>query len=720
MQQVELIHTNGTTLYANLQISSYFPENCQSTPTMLQWHIDPAGPVLFSETEKPHALVDVPELFPQPGDTVYDSLTDLSETETVAEPDKTKSGPRFFLTQSLKGFASVLDAYPRPLIILDQSNCTILWNNRAEQLFHLKPDIENEFNFNELLTLESKTIWDKELKSFRENNSKDLVIDRFIKCKSVNGSPISAKFNLFKNDLLGSEFISLTVQEIEIPIPGNEYLLAQASKTTSGILLTDNGGEIFSANNDALLFLKMEKTELERTNISDLFERKDRHRLNNILLKLYIKNSFETTACLLEKYEVDGPIHIHINKLYDNEDQKYNLIWMFNSIENGTNSAKTVKSISPPKTLGPPNESLSDIYRTFAGLFEKISFQIFETLAELREELYASPEQKSLLLKIENIAEQASKISEKLKIFKYKGHPTFKPLNVNLLLEDLLNILRTEFHHPIILDAKKSTPILADQEDMWFIFHSLLENADEAISEKGKITIRTFLKTAQSTDPLFDPSDYDSTFVACQILDNGKGIPKNIHEKLFTLFATNKIDRIGRGMSLACVRAIVNRYHGYIDVKTTPGQGTSVTVYFPTLPKKTSKEKKETRLDPTLATILAVDDDTLILEMYSSNLEKEYNVLCAENGEEAIKIMEDYKDDIRLVILDINLPDSKMIDCPITLHNIKPAIPFIVATGYSNDGTLDELLKKVRAFWLHKPFPIQKLKIAIEKLLNVY
>jgi nitrogen-specific signal transduction histidine kinase/CheY-like chemotaxis protein len=720
---VELTHQNGPTLFANLHINNYFSENCKSTPTMMQWEIEPITPELSPLPEGPHDLPEIPQLFPIEADTVFKSPSTLSETTTVADNKNKISDDHFPFVQSLQGFVSVLNTYPRPLFILDKNNGIKLWNKRAEQLFLFKPDEKIFNNFDDFLTDESKPIWDRELNVFRNNKSTtDLLLDQFLKCNSAEGDLISAKFDLFKNEILGTDFISVTVQEIEKSIPGNEYLLSQASKTTGGIILTDNGGDILSANKNALLFLNMEKAELEKINASDMFIRKDRHLLNNIILKLYIKNSFDTKACLTEKFKIDNPVNISIHKLLKNKDDHYNLIWIINSdeIEDENKIAGSETDKISNEGTESPSESLADIYNIFSGLFEKISFKIFETLAELHEEMNANPAQQDLLVRIEDVADQASKVGEKLKIFKYKGQPALKPFDLNLLLEDLLKILCTEFHHQVILDKKNIVPILADQEDLWFIFHALLENADEAIQEKGEIVVRTFLKTAKSLDHIFDPSDFDTKFVACQISDNGKGIPTSIQKKLFTLFGSDKIDRLGRGMSLACVRAIVNRYNGYIDVKTGPDQGTCITVYFPTLPPKASKAKTGIQLNPALSTILAVDDDKLILEMYSTNLENEYNVLCAENGEEAISLMDEYQKEIQLCIADLNLPDKKMIDCPMALHEKKPTIPFIIATGYSNDGSLDDLLKKVRTFWLHKPFPVQKLKIAIDKILNIY
>ena len=125
-------------------------------------------------------------------------------------------------------------------------------------------------------------------------------------------------------------------------------------------------------------------------------------------------------------------------------------------------------------------------------------------------------------------------------------------------------------------------------------------------------------------------------------------------------------------------------------------------------------------INQALPTILAVDDETSILESYKANLEEQYNVICASSGEEAVGLLQRYKNQVDLCIVDVNLPDSNMINCPEELLKIKSTVPFIVATGQANNGSLDHFLSQSRTFWLHKPFPPSHLKKAVERLLEVY
>jgi signal transduction histidine kinase len=114
--------------------------------------------------------------------------------------------------------------------------------------------------------------------------------------------------------------------------------------------------------------------------------------------------------------------------------------------------------------------------------------------------------------------------------------------------------------------------INADQHQITQVFTNLLMNAYEAMGGKGVVTISAEMIRLE------DPSDGREA-VLVEFADNGPGIPPEVADKVFDPFFTTKAQ--GSGLGLAIVRKIVDAHDGRIDLRTTPGQGTTIRVTLP-------------------------------------------------------------------------------------------------------------------------------------------
>jgi signal transduction histidine kinase len=97
-------------------------------------------------------------------------------------------------------------------------------------------------------------------------------------------------------------------------------------------------------------------------------------------------------------------------------------------------------------------------------------------------------------------------------------------------------------------------------------------NAYEAMGGKGLVTISARMMRLE------DGSDGREA-VLVEFADNGPGIPPDVADKVFDPFFTTKAQ--GSGLGLAIVRKIVDAHDGRIDLRTTPGQGTTIRVTLP-------------------------------------------------------------------------------------------------------------------------------------------
>ncbi|MGD8754734.1 MAG: response regulator, partial [Desulfobacterales bacterium] len=137
--------------------------------------------------------------------------------------------------------------------------------------------------------------------------------------------------------------------------------------------------------------------------------------------------------------------------------------------------------------------------------------------------------------------------------------------------------------------------------------------------------------------------------------------------------------------------------------------------------QKTIEEPAETasELIRGSGTLLVVDDEDLVLDVAANMLEKlGYTVLKAQNGAEAIDIFKAHKDAIKMVVLDIIMPDLGGSDVYDIIKKINPDVKVLLSSGYSVDGQAIELLERGCDGFMQKPFTMEELSGKIEQILT--
>ena len=192
-----------------------------------------------------------------------------------------------------------------------------------------------------------------------------------------------------------------------------------------------------------------------------------------------------------------------------------------------------------------------------------------------------------------------------------------------------------------------------------------------------------------------------------------------IQERMFDpLFTTKKMGK-GTGLGLASVYGIIQAYKGYITVKSKEGKGTRVRVYLPASDKASSvtNATKES-MDHGKGTILLVDDELSLLQVGSEMLTAlGYEVLPADNGQDAIDTYTAHRENIDLVILDMIMPGMTGGEVFIRLKKIDPEIKAILSSGYSLDDQGKKMMDSGFRGFLKKPFGMKDLSIKIKEVL---
>ncbi|MGD8471973.1 MAG: PAS domain S-box protein, partial [Desulfobacteraceae bacterium] len=326
-----------------------------------------------------------------------------------------------------------------------------------------------------------------------------------------------------------------------------------------------------------------------------------------------------------------------------------------------------------------------------------------------------------LLKNIEKQVKSGSQLTRQMLGYARKGKFNVKPIDLNrIVAESAETFGRTRKEITIEQNFEDDLfSIGADKGQIDQVLLNLYVNAADAMPGGGKL----FLKTQNVTHLNIKGDQYNpepGNYVQLKISDTGCGMDKATLERIFDPFFTTKEMGRGTGLGLASVYGIIKSHDGYIDVGSEKGQGTTFTIFLPASENGVEGETEaEARLIRGSGTLLIVDDEELVLEVGASMLEKlGYTVLKAHSGTEAVDIFKAHQDKIKMVILDIIMPDMGGGAVFEKIKPINPGVKVLLSSGYSVDGQAIELLEAGCDGFMQKPFTMEELSKKIGQILD--
>ena len=325
------------------------------------------------------------------------------------------------------------------------------------------------------------------------------------------------------------------------------------------------------------------------------------------------------------------------------------------------------------------------------------------------------------LKNIEKSVRSGAKLTKQLLGYARKGKYQVETINLNQLAEETADTIgRTRKETIIHCEFSENlSAIRADQRQIEQVLWNLCINAVDSMPGGGKIIIKTLnVSHAHMNNKLYDPKP--GSYVRLTVTDTGIGMDRETRERIFEPFYTTKEMGMGTGLGLSSVYGIIKSHGGYIEVESEKGHGTTFAIFFPACRKEIPKAIKSTdKIIKGSGMILLVDDEELILDASAKMLEGlGYKVLKAGGGLEAVKIYEENKKAIVLVILDMIMPEMSGGDTYDKMKKINPTVKVLLSSGYSADGQAAEILKRGCNGFIQKPFNSQKLSGKIKEIVS--
>ena len=331
----------------------------------------------------------------------------------------------------------------------------------------------------------------------------------------------------------------------------------------------------------------------------------------------------------------------------------------------------------------------------------------------------------SVCLKAIRIAAiRAKEMVQQLLAFSRKSGQMNNPLDMAPIIRDSVKMLRSAIPTSVVFKehiAEDPCVVLVDAAQINQIMMNLVTNAAHAMpEEKGLVEMTLENRFFRKETPCFNwvlPPGY---YVRLSVRDTGEGMDPSLMNRIFDPYFTTKEVGKGTGMGLSVVHGIVKRHGGGIRVENEPGKGTRFEVYFPAV-KKPIMEEKEPAGDMSggSESILFVDDDAAIVNVNHKRLERlGYRVNSTRKPEEALKWFKADPEGFDLVITDMTMPGITGDRLAQEILKIRPHMPIILCTGYSERISAKETAALGVRKYLEKPITAGEMASAIREVLE--
>lgn len=368
-------------------------------------------------------------------------------------------------------------------------------------------------------------------------------------------------------------------------------------------------------------------------------------------------------------------------------------------------------------------ESLGTMAGGIAHDFNNL-LAIINGYAEFCQQGSPGPEvlQKSLR-EIHRAAQRASGLVKQILTFSRKNEVKFAPMDLNQLTRDIVALLAETFPRTVTFQSRlqdRLPPLFADQNQIQQILLNFCVNARDAMPQGGVITLATGTHTGASLARL--GADPARAYAGLAVGDTGMGMSPEVRARLFEPFFTTKPVNQGTGLGLAVVYGIVVAHQGFIEVDSTPGAGSTMSVYLPLAetaivapPAAAAGEWFSAGSE----SILVVDDEVALRTLLANALEANgYRTCTAATGLEAIAMVSDSARALDAVFLDLNMPGTTGLEVLKVIRAVRPSLKVIVVSGHITPAVRLEVECPGQCVVALKPYKLDELSRQLRNLLD--
>ncbi|THD50139.1 MAG: PAS domain-containing sensor histidine kinase [Bradyrhizobium sp.] len=332
------------------------------------------------------------------------------------------------------------------------------------------------------------------------------------------------------------------------------------------------------------------------------------------------------------------------------------------------------------------------------------------------------------IMQIKQNANRAAGLVRQLLAFSRRQTLRPQTLQLGEVLSELQMLLRRLVGETIELELVHGRDlwlVKADLNQFEQVVVNLVVNARDAMKDGGKIVLRTRNVPAAECAQFNEKSLVAADYVLVEVEDEGHGIPAAVRGKIFEPFFTTKEVGKGTGLGLSMVYGIVKQTGGYVFCESEEGVGATFRVLLPrfiaeAVAEPVKKEAPKPTADLTgRGAILLVEDEEAVRAFASRALaSRGYTVLEAENGADALRVVEANGGAIDLIVSDVIMPemDGATMFTELRRRGLNAKIIFV--SGYADDAFARNLPEGQEFLFLPKPFTLKQLVETVKSAMS--
>ncbi len=335
-------------------------------------------------------------------------------------------------------------------------------------------------------------------------------------------------------------------------------------------------------------------------------------------------------------------------------------------------------------------EAIGALAGGIAHDFNNILFPIMGLSEMLMEDLPEDRPERESVAQIYAAARRASDLVKQILAFSRQVAHQKIPVRIQQILKEVLKLTRSTIPSSIRISHDVQADcgmVLADPVQLHQIAMNLITNAFHACEDRPEAEIAIVLAAKTLSDAEAEAVGLEpGRYALLRVADNGCGIDSAVAGKIFEPYFTTKPQGKGTGLGLAVVYGIVQEYDGKIRVSSQPDRGTAFEVYLPLLAAAVEAgPPREASADPTGSErVLLVDDEAPIVRLESMILERlGYRVTGISESLAALETFRKNPEAFDLVVTDLTMPDMTGDRLAARLLEIRPDLPIILCTGFS-------------------------------------
>ncbi len=329
------------------------------------------------------------------------------------------------------------------------------------------------------------------------------------------------------------------------------------------------------------------------------------------------------------------------------------------------------------------------------------------------------------LEEIHNAAARSADLTRQLLAFARRQTVVPKVLDLNETVAGLLKMLQRLIGENIHLDWNPGANlwlIRMDPSQIDQVLANLCVNARDAIADVGRVTIETENRIIDVNYRSGHSGPVPGEYVLLTVSDDGCGMNDEMLAHIFEPFFTTKEMGKGTGLGLATLYGIVKQNGGFIEVRSTLGNGTVFEIYLPRHAGNVRLTQTEGPAVPPIRgheTILLVEDEPAFLKLATTMLIRQgYTVVAAGTPGEALRLAREHRGNIHLLMTDVIMPEMNGRDLAKRLLSFYPQVKRLFMSGYTADVIAHQGVLEEGTAFIQKPFSMADLAAKVREALD--